>query len=119
MVNSRLPHGEFLVFIDSLLEREEDSVRYKTRFPFVPTLPMLCEAGAQGSSFFSLSQYCNAGVVLAYKNVKLFKRLSTTAPQISLSVINSFGDSYLLAFEVYENEDVVSMGEISMLCITI
>lgn len=53
MVNSRLPHGEFLVFIDSLLEREENTVRYKTRFPFVPTLPMLCEAGAQGSSFFS------------------------------------------------------------------
>ncbi len=119
MVNSRLPHGEFLVFIDSLLEREENTVRYKTRFPFVPTLPMLCEAGAQGSSFFSFSPHCNAAVVLSYRDVKLLRKLRTTTPQICIKKTNSFGDSYLFDFEVYEGEDMVSRGEIAMFCTTI
>jgi hypothetical protein len=119
MVNSRLPHGEFLVFIDSLLRREGDTVRYKTRFPFVPTLQMLCEAGAQGGSFFSFSPHCNAAVVLSYRSVKLFKKLRTNTPQISLSIINALGDSYLLEFKVYEGEDIVSSGEIAVFCTTI
>lgn len=119
MANSRLPHGEFLVFIDSLLGREGDTVRYKTRFPFVPTLPMLCEAGAQGSSFFSFSPHCNAAVVLSYRGVQLLKKLRTTTPQISLSMLSTFGDSYLLEFKVYEDEDIVSSGEIAIFCTTI
>ena len=119
MPNLRLPHGEFLVFIDALLEKEENAARYKTRFPFVPSLSMLCEAGAQGSSFFSFSPHCNAAVVLSYRNVKLLQKISTTTPEISLKMVNSMGDSYLFSFEVFEDGEMVSNGEIAMFCITI
>ncbi|MBN2768617.1 MAG: hypothetical protein JXQ68_05900 [Campylobacterales bacterium] len=119
MENLRLPHGKFLVFVDSLLEKKSDTVRFKTHFPFIPTLPMLCEAGAQGSSFFSFSPHCNAAVVLSYRDVRLLQKLRTIMPQISLSITNSIGDSYLFDFEVYEDDIIVASGKIAMFCITI
>lgn len=115
-MNSRLPHKEPLIFIGQLLEQNETQVTFKTQFPIIPTLPMFCEAAAQGTSFFPLSPNCNAGVVSSFRNIKLLDRADNLHFDTTVILKHSFNDSYLFEFNAISNasQNRVATGEIAV-----
>jgi len=113
-MNSRLPHKEPLIFIGQLLEQNETSVTFQTHFPFTPTLAMLCEASAQGTSFFPLSPDCNMGVVSSFRNIKRLSPAQGIDFNITLTIKHSFADSYLYEFQTLDNNTAIASGEIAI-----
>lgn len=114
MPNSRLPHKPPLIFVGELLTQSESEVTFRSRFPFEPTLGMLCEVAAQGSSYFPLSPHCTIGVVSSFRNIVLKSPLTTKQPLITITLLHSFNDSYLFGFRAFEDSTTFSTGEIAM-----
>jgi hypothetical protein len=114
MSNSRLPHTEPLIFIEVLQQQTDDKVTFQSSFPSAPSLAMLCEASAQGTSFFPLSHECEIGFVSSFRNVTLFHPCTELTPSISITLVHSFDNSYLFGFEVFNGSTFYASGEIAM-----
>ena len=114
MTPTRLPHKEPLIFIGKILEQNETRVAFQAKFPFIPTLAMLCEASAQGTSFFFLSPTCNMGVISSFRNIKCITPHIGVDFDITIAIQHSFGDSYLYKFQALEKDTLRASGEIAV-----
>ncbi|MDD2829446.1 MAG: hypothetical protein PHW18_07735 [Sulfuricurvum sp.] len=114
MPNSRLPHKEPLIFVESLLEQSDTEVTFRSSFPLTPTLAMFCEASAQGTSYFPLSPHCNIGFVSSFRNVILEEKANVCNPLITITLLHSFNDSYLFKFRAFNGLSTFATGEIAM-----
>jgi len=115
-MNSRLPHKEPLILIGQLLDQNETQVTFEIHLPFNPTLSMFCEAAAQGTSFFPLSPYCNAGVVSSFRNIKLLSKADDLYFDTTVTLKHSFNDSYLFEFQASsrQSKQTIATGEIAV-----
>jgi hypothetical protein len=75
---------------------------------------MLCEASAQGTSFFPLSPDCNMGVVSSFRNIKRLLPTEKVDLSITVSIKHSFADSYLYEFQTLDNNTAIASGEIAV-----
>lgn len=114
MPNSRLPHKEPLIFVESLEEQNDSEVTFRSSFPLKPTLAMFCEASAQGTSYFPLSPHCNIGFVSSFRNVIQENKSESCNPLITITLLHTFNDSYLFKFRAYDDAITLATGEIAM-----
>lgn len=115
-VNPRLPHKEPIIFIKEMIELTEESCRFWTEFPTLPSLAMFCEAAAQGSSYFPLSPECTIGVVSSFRNVKKIAPIENRRFRLKIQIKHAFNNSYLFDFEAHDptTDTLTATGEIAV-----
>lgn len=121
MAHFKLPHKPPLIFINSLLEKNDDKeIIFNASFPYIPTLAMFCEVAAQGMSFFDLSPECNMGVATSFKRVELISNPTSKDAIVFLKILYSFNNSYSVEFKASSlSKKIIASGEISIFVSTI
>ena len=107
MIN--LPHQKPILFVEKLINQNETTLTTLCRFPTIPTLPMIIEASAQSSAFFS--EKSRVGFLVMAKDFELLKRLEDKIYKITIDkkmVINNISEFFC---QLYERDYLVAKGD--------
>ncbi len=109
MIN--LPHKEPIRFVKDIISKEKEKVRVSCSFPFLPSLPMICEAAAQGSAAFGdESEAVKIGFLASLKNVEQYENLDKKNYFIDIQVVFNFGSMIEYSFSLVSLDTIYVKG---------
>lgn len=101
----QLPHTEPIRFAFDIKSVDEENSIVSCKFPYAPTLPMLCEAAAQSSaSFASKDEKPKMGFLISLKNIEQIEETKDLEYLINITKGLNFGSMTEFLFQV-ENEE--------------
>jgi hypothetical protein len=103
-----LPHISPIKFAQKILFKEDTNARISLSFDELPSLGMMLEAAAQSSAAFGDTTK-SGGFLVSLKNIKLLKKPTKLALEVSLSNEHNLQDMSYFSFFIYEgSEELVS-----------
>ncbi|MDF1883132.1 hypothetical protein JHD49_04195 [Sulfurimonas sp. SAG-AH-194-C21] len=104
-----LPHVAPVRFAQDILFKKETTARVSLGFDEIPTLGMMIEGAAQSSAAFGDGTK-KGGFLVSLKNIKLLKKPTKTALEVSLINEHNLQAMSYFSFVVYEGLEVLVSG---------
>lgn len=113
MIN--LPHQAPIKFVKELLEKNLKSATVTCSFPIKPTLPMVCEASAQGTIVFAKEDKLQKGFLISLKDVEQLESLDSNDYFIKIEESFNFGNMTEYYFELINDSKLYVKGSLTIL----
>lgn len=108
-----IPHLPPIRYAKKVVNRVDRSVEVLCEFDIAPTLGMMMEAAAQGSSAFSDGKISVAFLASA-KDIRLLSSPKKTALLVSIESLTSFSNIKEYKFAFFEEDRKISEGIITL-----
>ena len=110
-----LPHLKPILFAKNIIKIDDEVSQVKCEFPFIPTLPMICEAAAQASASFNQNNISHQGsptigFLISLKEVTLLSQPPSPSLNIKLKKSVDLGNIREYSFEAIHNNIVYATG---------
>lgn len=110
-----LPHQAPIRFAQDIIEKNENFSIVQCTFPYIPTLPMVCEAAAQSSASFGQDKdETLLGFLISLKNVQKLLEFTKINYQIKIEKSFNFGTMTEYKFELFDELNIYAKGELTI-----
>lgn len=109
-----LPHLDAIKFAKNILSQDKKTVRIHAIFPSIPTLAMLVESAAQGSSALMDTNRIKNAYLVGMKNIQFYTNPNKQELELELTTGHALGNMIIIDFKVFEKDIFLADGSLTL-----